>query len=89
MARKEYGGIDAVGNKITNVAAGTAATDAVNKAQLDAVDEVAVAAAQPGAASLELWVDTSTISTNVSMLTVSTSPASGIGTDIGHLWVQY
>lgn len=60
MPRKHYGGVDAAGNKVTNVATGTAATDAVNKGQLDAViiDEVLVANNQPTpVAGLDLWVD--------------------------------
>jgi hypothetical protein len=34
-------------------------------------------------------VDTNTVASAPIMLTVSTSPASGAGTDVGHLWVQY
>ncbi|MBD1230698.1 hypothetical protein IDM33_12560 [Acinetobacter seifertii] len=37
MAKCDQDGIDAAGNTISNVAAGTAATDAVNKGQLDAL----------------------------------------------------
>lgn len=52
-------------------------------------DGLVVSDIQPTAPEAELWVDTSTIATNVAMLTVSTQPASGVGTDVGHLWVQY
>jgi hypothetical protein len=75
MARKTYTAIDAAGNKVTSVATGTAATDAVNKGQLDAaiIDEVLVANNQPTpVVGLDLWID-------------ADAPASAVAADHGGL----